>query len=112
MTAGLRVWIFRSNLGDCTNGGVTATAEQAILFGIPGGNVEREDVKPGDVVLRVRVRTMFDGHEYVYAEPVRSDGLIGAAGGNFVYSSDSRFHRVCDYPISVHDRFETTREND
>ena len=47
---------------------------------------------------------------YVHAEPVdKPEGKVGPMfGGNFIYTSDSRFPN--DYPIPVHDRFETPEQ--
>ena len=102
---GLLVFVYRDAAGgDCTNGGVTGKATQAILVGdgIPG----IFDVRPDLPALRI-VKRAFSWGEYVHAEPVdRPDGLCGPMfGGNFIHSSDARFPNK--YPIPVHDRFET-----
>lgn len=75
-----------------------------------------EENPPADVngvpVLKI-VRRMFGTEEYVHAEPVsQPTGMIGPmAGGNFVYTCDSRYReQICSYPISVHDRFETAEQ--
>lgn len=46
---------------------------------------------------------------YYHAEPIdQPSGMVGPMfGGNFCYSSDSRFREICQYPIPIHDRFET-----
>ena len=102
-----RVFVLRSTLGDCTNGGVTSNCNSFILTD--------EENPPSDVngtpVLKI-VRRMFGQEEYVHAEPVfQPTGLVGPmAGGNFVYTSDSRYRiGVASYPIAVHDRFETVQ---
>lgn len=93
---------------DCTNNGVTSKATHAILL-------DGEDAlgtPEGLPLLRV-VRRTLRGALYVHAEPLSGPaGSCGPmAGGNFVYSCDSRFRQhVCAYPISVHDRFETPEE--
>jgi hypothetical protein len=93
-------------VSDCTNGGVTAKSERVILVPI-GADVPTDSKLP---VLKVVCR-YFGGLSYLHAEPVTPVGknLIGyMAGGNFVYSCDSRFRTwVSQYPISVHDRVET-----
>jgi hypothetical protein len=56
------------------------------------------------------VRRKLSTGEYLCAAPpdyVASRTYISyMASGNFVYSSDSRFSRVCNYPVAIHDRRE------
>lgn len=121
---GIYVDIYRAaRPADCTAGGVTspthdvARAEKrgsVVLFGVERGNVSVEDLRDGDVALVVVRRTLSDGSEYLHAEPLNTVGGLGTlyrppqgkpmAGGNFVYTSDSRFPSM--QPISVHDRWE------
>lgn len=91
---GLIVNVYRCSLGDCTNGGVSSTHDRVLLVGedIPPVSESREDIP---VVNLVR-RTVF-GRERIQVEN-------GMFGGNFVYTSDSRF--PSQYPIPVHDRTE------
>jgi hypothetical protein len=98
------VWIFKSDLGDSTLGGVTSKATKTILQWGEGEDVEEEDYP----VLQLVERTI-GSEKYLHAEPVnpKKTGL-SMAGGNFVYSSDSRF--PSNQPISVHDRIETQAE--
>lgn len=104
----IHVYVFRSDLGDCTMNGVSSKARSLDLHaeGNPDG------AEDGLVV----VTRMIAGREYVHAEPIRQPkGLVGPmAGGNFVYTSDSRYSEVTgvQYPISVHDRFETQEQYD
>ena len=89
---------------DCTNGGATATADAVVLLA-PGAPVP-EGCRIH--VLRVVPRPHFGD---VIAEPVeRPRGMVGPmCGGNFVYTSDSRYSEVTGvrYPLAVHDRFES-----
>jgi hypothetical protein len=87
---------------DCTNGGITSGKTKAILcgHGIPevfesNENTPALKIEPGN------------GGRKLIAVPVEqpSDQCGPMFGGNFVYSSDSRF--PSDQPIHVHDRFET-----
>lgn len=96
-------------ISDCTNGGVTSKSERVIL--VPEGVEAPTSTLP---VLKV-VRRMIGGKPYLHAEPANRPGLdsMGTwmAGGNFVYSSDSRFREwVSEYPLSVHDRTETPEQ--
>lgn len=104
---GLLVFVYRSDLGDCTAGGVTAKGKSLKL-------VDQEikapfKVEAGEVYLELerfysqgrilfRAIPMVDGHK------VHSENGVTMFGGNFIYTSDDRF--PSDYPIPVHDRFE------
>lgn len=54
------------------------------------------------------IRRQLSTGEYLCAAPpdcVASRTYISyAASGNFVWSCDSRFRRICEYPIAIHDR--------
>lgn len=106
----IRASIFRNaDEYDCTLNGVTSIkrgTKDAIVLGVAGPYSDEEALTMGGVVLRI-VKRNFGGVEYIHAVPV---GLPIAAqtmfGGNFIYTSDSRFRDVCPYPIPVHDRIE------
>lgn len=90
---------------DCTNGGITSTHAEFVLVG-PGipELIEASDRYPALIC------ESWYGH--FKAAPVGSNPeLIGPMfGGNYVFSSDSRFPG--GRPIPVHDRFETPRDYD
>lgn len=109
---GLLVFILRDASGsDCTANGVTSPARaprgQAILIGVPDGNISENDLHlHEDLPILVVRRRVICGQEYVDAVP-HGEKRQTMAGGNFVYTSDGRFRSgVCQYPISVHDRVE------
>lgn len=94
---------------DCTNGGVSSRYNRLYLAVEDGWF----DVPEDDPRLLVPITRHFGFGDYIHAEPVigRPDGCVGPMfGGNFVYTSDSRF--PSPYPIPVHDRFETWEEYD
>ena len=98
---GLLVAVFRdSDLhSDCTNGGLTSKHDRFILLGISG------PFEPHDDAPALRLSSKSSGH--VYARPLDEpdSGNVGwMFGGNFVYTSDSRFP---EYPVPVHDRQES-----
>jgi len=104
MKKGLLVFVLRAAGGSCTNGGVTDKYDKFILTGegIP------EIFAPSEETPELRlVKRMFSGKPYYHAEPVdQPENMVGPmAGGNYIKTSDSRF--PIDYPIGVHDRFET-----
>lgn len=51
------------------------------------------------------VRRELGGRIYIHAEPITEDDSGSFAfGGRFIYTSDSRFREINDYPIPLHDR--------
>jgi hypothetical protein len=108
---GFTVSVYRNaEYGDCTNGGVTKTANQVLLVGEGVPQMYEPESFPEMPVLKLVKRNLF-GREYLHAEPIEPvrNGCVGyMAGGNFIYSCDSRF--PSDYPIPVHDRQETTAQ--
>ena len=97
--AGLLVSVYRDeSIGDCTNGGVSSRVNQVILVGegIPPIFEVREGL-PALYLVKGR-----GGREWI-ATP---DGQYNMFGGNFIFSSDSRFIAISRQPIHVHDRVE------
>lgn len=106
--------------GDCSLNGITAqyktlylTSIDAEPFKSPYNDEERpllilccyDDVRGHSLYSHQTSRT-----SYIYARPLDSlqSGRWGMAGGNFVYTCDSRYKELVShrYPIPVHDRFE------
>lgn len=94
---GLRVNIYRDNYNSPIN--VLEKAEAATL--IDDNLVELFEPSEGAPAIRLVRRNLWGG-EYIHAEPME-DGLY-AFGGSFIYSSDSRFREINNYPIPLHDR--------
>lgn len=94
---GLLVDVFRWSY-DCTNNGVSKTRKEFLLIG-KGITELFTETDPAKVLI-------YDVKEsgYKYCYPAIFQKNEGMAGGNFVYSSDSRFPN--QYPISIHDRKE------
>ena len=101
---GLIVNIYKNPLLKGTSlGGVSEFHDEALLLmDEPTAQVfEESDRRP---TLKV-VRCVVFGKEYVHAEPVEPGGDRYAAGGSYIASGDSRFHRYVNrYPIALHDR--------
>tara|TARA_B100000989_G_scaffold228036_1_gene175109 strand:+ start:527 stop:829 length:303 start_codon:yes stop_codon:yes gene_type:complete len=91
---------FRHPLGDCTNNGLTSVGNSFDLY----FDVDSVDNIPDDALILVK-RNLF-GKPAWYAKPASlfKSGTQSMMGGNFVYTSDSRFPG--DAPIPVHDRVE------
>lgn len=104
----LQVDVYRAGaLGDCTNKGISSYVDGLYLI-VPDGFCDMPEEDPR--VMEVR---HIGDHAYVtsvhpFCAP---DAVIGPMmGGNFVYSSDSRF--PSEYPLPVHDRWESRELND
>lgn len=101
----LRVDVLKKENVDCTNGGMTSRFNSFILVWDEADPPEEINGTP---VLELIEREIY-GKRYLHSKPVCEGSGVGPmAGGNFIYSSDSRFPN--DYPISVHDRWETADE--
>ena len=109
----LPVQVYRCGFTDCTNGGISSRCHTLYLEH-PGGFHEVEDDDPR--LIRIVERTFgWRDTPYLHVEQVSPSVTtlhkVGPMfGGNFVYTSDSRF--PSDYPIPIHDRFETQEQYD
>lgn len=102
----------RHSLGDCTNNGLTSEKDSIELY--YGSDLTEAinsvktqgilDTLPEDSLVLIE-RNLF-GKPANYAVPVSilKKGQMSMAGGNWVYTSDSRFPH--SGPLSVHDRVE------
>lgn len=103
---GIRVEVFRGANGhDCTNNGLSSLVDEVILVGDMIEGVD--EVKEGQAYLEVGSIT-FRGKTTYHAKPVNF-GLKGVPfmfGGNFVWTSDSRFREHFNEPLAIHDRQE------
>ena len=105
--SGLLVFVYR-NGSDCTNKGISSKFDKIVLVMPQGGPFKVSEGEPY-LVLNPREdlsRTL--GKDCTVAEP-GFDHRMDAEhhimfGGNFIYSSDSRFPK--DHPIPIHDRFD------
>lgn len=91
--------------GDFTNNGVSSLKGGKRTFFAPclTGNFDLSSLNvTKDVVLSV-LPPAFDGCPLRFTQ---KDAPRGMAGGNFIYTSDSRFSKTYGAPISLHDRYE------
>lgn len=105
---GLNVYVFRDDLGDCTNGGVSSKAAKLCVTNVEGPSEPTEDA-PAVVLRKGPLNTV-----HLVPEVEGDDRPWFTFGGNFGYTSDSRFQRavealaggVSHVAIAIHDRVE------
>ena len=90
---------------DCTNGGVTATHANKLVVPCQSGHITEQEVEArGYIVLELQPAKV---QGYPGSFKPRGDERWLMFGGNFVYTSDSRFSETYGpHPIKVHDRYE------
>lgn len=93
-----------SKLGDCTNNGISAHASDLYILAEQKGPFEPEDIRQ---CVYIEWREVC-GEQYIDCKPAYFPKRWYMAGGNFLYTSDSRFREITKskYPISIHDRYE------
>lgn len=109
----ISVYVFRSSLGDCTNGGASGKFD-TLYVEHPRGCFE---VETSDERL-FRVEPNAFGHPVLIPENKPRKAIGPMAGGNYAASSDSRFEEAIRAvtgrgfygAVAIHDRFETQRE--
>jgi hypothetical protein len=102
MKKGIVVQVFRpADFPQCTLDGPSSQFSRFTLIDpqIPGYSEPTADAPEINLISR-----SIGGRVYFHAVPASQNGLMTSAGGNFIYSPDSRFREVCPYPISIHDR--------
>lgn len=106
MMKALPLSIYKDKGGDCSNGGISSRFNEVLLI-CEEGYVEIDENNLPENLVKLVVRNLF-GREYKHIEPVaRPKGVGWMAGGTIVYSCDSRFRRMSEYPLSFHDRCES-----
>lgn len=109
----LRINVYRWNLGDCSNNGITSRYNDLLLL-CDEGYIEVDETNPPENLVKIVTRFIC-GREYKHIEPVASTapGCVGwMDGGAVAYSCDSRFSEMSEYPLCVHDRQETQAQYD
>ena len=96
-------YVYKNSLGDCTNDGLTSKYDNLDLY---YGQLDNEAIDKLAEDSLILIERVLWGKQANYAVPVEiyKSGRHSMAGGNFIYTSDSRF--PSDSPISVHDRVE------
>lgn len=108
----LRINVYKWNLGDRTNGGISSKYDDLLLV-CNEGYIDIDENNLPENLVKIVVRKLFGGKEYKHIEPYKPADKVGwMSGGNFAYSCDSRFHELSDYPLPIHDRQETQEQYD
>lgn len=99
--------VYRSNrLGDCTNGGISSHEDKLYILSdrTTKGPFEPEDIRQ---CVHIEWRDVC-GKKYINCIPAYFINRWYMMGGNFLYTSDSRFEEITKfkYPIPIHDRYE------
>lgn len=99
---GMILEVYRSSrLGDCTNGGISAKAGEVVVVG-PGVPPIFDPRDRPIVVIDERMG-------YRFLRPIDDCPKTHAGwmfGGNFAWTSDSRFRELSEQPLPIHDRKE------
>ena len=104
----LRINVYRSDIGDCTLGGISSKFNDLYILCDEGSDMIDED---DPRLLRVVNRTIF-GELRPYLEPVNGkdpEKAMWFEGGNFGYASDSRF--PFGFALPIRDRQEDWETN-
>lgn len=95
----------------CSNGGITEQYNNLLLI-CDDGNTEVDESNPPHNLVKIVTRQLF-GRAYKHIEPYDApEGVGWMAGGSLAYTSDGRFRKLSEYPLSVHDRQETQEQYD
>ena len=109
----ISLWVYKHKGEDFSNGGITSRYDE-VLIECKDGYIEVDENNLPENFCRVVVMRIGD-RAYKYLEPCASPdkGCVGwMSGGCYAESCDSRFSRISEYPLSIHDRQETQEQYD
>jgi len=86
---------------DCTNNGITVTNKHKLVIECETGFITEETV--AEQGMTILVPKTINDYTYLVDKAHKGHTMFG---GNFVFSSDSRFRKLTATPIAVHDRVE------
>lgn len=95
-------------IGNCSNNGISSRYNDVLLI-CEEGFIKIDENNPPENLVKLVTRR-FGGREYKHLEsyaPVSERNVGYMAGGCYCGSSDSRFTKISDYPLPLHDRQET-----
>ena len=96
-------------IGNSSNNGITSKYDELLLI-CEDGFIDIDESNPPENLVKIVTRNLF-GKEYKHIEPyAKPTGLGWMHGGSVASTSDSRFSKLSQYPLNVHDRQETQKE--
>lgn len=104
----LSVEVYKFPLGDCTNNGVSGKYGK-LLIPCDDGNESVDLDNPPENFCVIEKRVLWgDKHYYIVPYALKQSGKWTMMGGNFAYTSDSRFKECTEswQPLPIHDRVE------
>ena len=100
----LSVNVLRSDY-DATNGGISSDISLNLVVPCVDGNITDEDLDDDYYTLLLPQAATLEGYPIRFKQDGDDRWLM--FGGNFVYSSDSRFAETYgNSPLAIHDRYE------
>jgi hypothetical protein len=105
----LPINVYRQKGCDCTNRGISSRYDELLLV-CDDGFIDIDESKPLPKNLVKIKNTGWADRPHLALVPCfePDKGNVGwMMGGNFAYSSDSRFNAISQYPLGIHDRQET-----
>jgi len=108
MSKYLPISIYRDDLPDCTAGGASSDRAAICLVPCPDGHVKECEIYGGKKVhILDFYPAVFNGVQAHFKPRSIPAGKWTMFGGNFAYTSDSRFSKQYgSSPIAIHDRVE------
>lgn len=104
----LSVNVYRFPFGDCTNGGVSEKFN-TLLIPCDDGNETVDLDNPPENFCVIEKRILWgEKHYYIVPYALKQSGRWVMMGGNFAFTSDSRFKECAEswQPLPIHDRVE------
>ena len=119
----LPINIYKWNLGDCSNNGITSWHNELNLVGIVDAKTKQfeplvdgfieidfnneEELKSDNLCVVIKRELFGEQHDYIVGLKDFINGKWCMMGGCFGYSCDSRFSRdINSQPLPIHDRIE------
>ena len=119
----LPINVYKWNLGDCSNGGITSRNNELLLLGVVNkdtkefeelldGFIEidfnnKEQLEQDNLCIVVKRELFGEQHDYIVGLKDFINDKWCMMGGCFGYSCDSRYRRhINSLPLPIHDRIE------
>lgn len=102
---GLPAEVYKSKgIGDCTNGGISSKRNELYVMTRDVWVLEPRDIRECVGIEKVN----YNYRDHIRAKPLYKPGRWYMAGGNYLFTPDSRFREITgiDYPVAIHDRYE------